>query len=113
MLNSMVRQVLNYLVQNYTSLLNCSAKIETHVECGLYFTDFHGTRLRLLPSFATFVQGTIVQGDLCQRGISARTLLSKETLVPEDFCQRCRFETVVAVHIAKFSPVGQSQYNPT
>ena len=33
-------------------------------------------------SVATFVQGTVVQGDLCPTENSPRRLLSKETFVP-------------------------------
>ena len=60
----------------------------------------------------TFVQGTVVQGDLCSRDISPRRLFSKETLVQGDFCPRCMFETKVLFILSFFSLHNQfiSQY---
>ena len=37
---------------------------------------------------ATFVQGTVVQGDLCPRGQMSKRQFSKEILVRGDFCPR-------------------------
>ena len=62
----------------------------------------------MIQQGAIFVQGAVVQGQLCPRDISPRKLLPEEILVQGDFCPRCKFETLMAAHIVFFHSNNQS-----
>ena len=57
---------------------------------------------KTMDGVATFVQGTIVQGDSCPRDFCPMTQLSKQTIVQGDFCPRSKFDIVKAAHIIFF-----------
>ena len=53
---------------------------------GTFLDEFE--LLRAKSGVATFVQGTVVQGDLGPRGQMSKGQLAKEILVRGDFCPR-------------------------